>query len=52
MFFYKSNLHVLDSFDKRVCDISRIGNIFQADFSSTQSFLRCLIFQTSSELWK
>jgi hypothetical protein len=41
--FHKSDLHVLDSFSKRVCDISRIGNIFQADFSSAQSSLRCLI---------
>jgi hypothetical protein len=47
--FYKSNSHVLD---KRVCGISRIGNVFQADFSSAQSSLRCLISQYSSELWK
>jgi hypothetical protein len=39
--FYKSDLHVLDSSDKRVCGISRIINIFQADFSSAQSSLRC-----------
>jgi hypothetical protein len=30
--FYKSDSHVLDSFGKRVCGISRTGNIFQADF--------------------
>jgi hypothetical protein len=30
--FRKSDSHVLDSFDKRVCVISRIGNVFQADF--------------------
>jgi hypothetical protein len=41
--FHKSDLHVLDSSGKRVCGISRIRNVFQADFSSTQSFLRCLI---------
>jgi hypothetical protein len=41
--FHKSNSHVLDSSSKRVCDISRIGNIFQADFYSAQSSLRCLI---------
>jgi hypothetical protein len=41
--FRKSDSHVLDSYGKRVCDISRIGNVFQADFSSTQSSLRCLI---------
>jgi hypothetical protein len=50
--FCKSNSHVLDSSGKSVCGISRIGNIFQADFSSAQSSLRCLISQSSSELWK
>jgi hypothetical protein len=50
--FRKSNSHVLDSSGKRVCGISRIGNVFQADFSSAQSSLRCLILQSSSELWK
>jgi hypothetical protein len=50
--FRKSNSHVLDSSGKRVCGISRIGNIFQADFSSSQFSLRCLISQSSSELWK
>jgi hypothetical protein len=32
--FWKSDSHVLDSSGKRVCGIPRIGNIFQADFSS------------------
>jgi hypothetical protein len=41
--FYKSDSYVLDSSGKRVCGISRIGNVFQADFSSAQSSLRCLI---------
>jgi hypothetical protein len=41
--FRKSGSHVLDSSGKRVCDISHIGNVFQADFSSAQSSLRCLI---------
>jgi hypothetical protein len=50
--FHKSDLHVLDSSGKRVCVISRIGNVFQADFSSAQSSLRCLILQPSSKLWK
>jgi hypothetical protein len=50
--FGKSDSYVLDSSGKRVCDISRIGNVFQADFSSDQSSLRCLILQSSSELWK
>jgi hypothetical protein len=48
--FCKSVLHVLDSSGKRVCGISRIGNIFQPDFSSAQSSLRCLISQSSSKL--
>jgi hypothetical protein len=50
--FHKFDSHVLDSSSKRVCDISRIGNIFQADFSSAQSSLKCLISQSSSDLWK
>jgi hypothetical protein len=50
--FRKSDSHVLDSSGKRVCGISRIGNVFQADFSSAQSSLRCLISQSSFELWK
>jgi hypothetical protein len=48
--FHKSDSHVLDSFGKRVCGISRIGNVFQANFSFAQSFLRCLISQSSSKL--
>jgi hypothetical protein len=50
--FRKSDSHVFDSCGKRVCGISHIGNIFQANFSSAQSSLRCLISQSSSELWK
>jgi hypothetical protein len=41
--FHKSDSHVLDSSGKRVCGISRIGNVFQADLSFAQSSLRCLI---------
>jgi hypothetical protein len=52
MLFCKSNSHVLDSSGKRVCGISCTGNVFQADFSPAQSSLRCLISQSSSELWK
>jgi hypothetical protein len=48
--FRNSDSHVLDFSDKRICDISRIGNIFQADFSSAQPSLKCLILQSSSEL--
>jgi hypothetical protein len=50
--FRKSDSHILDSSGKRVCGISSIGNVFQADFSSAQSSLRCLISQSSSKLWK
>jgi hypothetical protein len=50
--FHKTDSNVLDSSGKRVCDISRIGNVFQADFSSAQSSFRCLISQSSFELWK
>jgi hypothetical protein len=50
--FCKSDSHVLDSSDNRVCGISRIGSVFQADFSFAQSSLRCLISQSSSEFWK
>jgi hypothetical protein len=32
--FRKSDSQVLDSSSKRICGISRIGNVFQADFSS------------------
>jgi hypothetical protein len=48
--FHKSDSHVLNSCGKRVCGISHIGNVFQANFSSAQSFLRCLISQSSFEL--
>jgi hypothetical protein len=50
--FCKSDSHVIDSSSKCVCGISHIGNVFLADFSSAQSSLRCLISQSSSELWK
>jgi hypothetical protein len=32
--FHKSDSHVLDSSGKRICGISCIGNVFQANFSS------------------
>jgi hypothetical protein len=50
--FRKFDSHVLDSSSKRVRDISCIGNVFQTDFSSAQFSLRCLILQSSSELYK
>jgi hypothetical protein len=52
VFFHKSDSHVLDSSGKRVCSISHIGNVFQGNFSSVQSSLRCLISQSSFEFWK
>jgi hypothetical protein len=50
--FHKSDSRVLDSSGGLVCGVSHIRNVFQADFSSAQSSLRCLISQSSSELWK
>jgi hypothetical protein len=47
--FCKSSSRVLDSSGKLVCDISHIGKVFQADFSSS---VKHLISQSSSELWK
>jgi hypothetical protein len=48
--FCKSGSCVLDSSGKLVCDISRIGKFFQAEFSFAQSSVKCLISQSSSEL--
>jgi hypothetical protein len=50
--FQKLDSRVLDSFGKHLCCISRIGKIFQADFSCAQSSVKCLILQSSSELCK
>jgi hypothetical protein len=41
--FRKSGSRVLDSSGKLVCGISRIAKVFLADFSFTQSFVKCLI---------
>jgi hypothetical protein len=41
--FHKFDSHVLYSSSKRVCGISRIGKVFQADFSYAQSSVKCLI---------
>jgi hypothetical protein len=49
--FCKSDSNVHDTSGKRVCGISRIGNVFQADFSFAQSSIKCLISQSSCELW-
>jgi hypothetical protein len=49
---FVSQLVDADLSGKYICCISRIGNVFQTDFSFAQSSLRCLILQSSSELWK
>jgi hypothetical protein len=41
--FRKSDSHVLDSSGKLVCGISRIGIVFQTNFSIVQSSLKCLL---------
>jgi hypothetical protein len=50
--FRKSDSHVLDSSSKHVCSISHIGKVFQADFSCAQFSMKCLISQSSFELWR
>jgi hypothetical protein len=50
--FRKSGSLVLDSSGKRVCGISHLRKVFQADFSFAQSSVKCLISQSLSELWK
>jgi hypothetical protein len=52
MLFCKTDSLVLNSSGKRDCGISCIRNVFQADFSSPQSSLRCMILQSSFQLWK
>jgi hypothetical protein len=48
--FCKYDSKVLDSHGDLVCGISRIGKVFQANFSFVQSYMKCLIYQSSSEL--
>jgi hypothetical protein len=50
--FRNSGSKVLDSHGDLVCGISRIRKVFQADFSFSQSSMKCLISQSSYELWK
>jgi hypothetical protein len=50
--FQKFDSRVLDSTGNLVCAVSWIGNVFQVDFSLAQSFLRCLLSESSFELWK
>jgi hypothetical protein len=40
--------HKSGSSGKHVCGISHLGKVFQADFSFAQSFVKCLISQSSS----
>jgi hypothetical protein len=48
--FCKFDSRVLDPSCGLFCGVSRIRNVFQADFSLAQSSLKCLISQSSSEL--
>jgi hypothetical protein len=50
--FCKSGSWVLDSSGNLVYGISHIREVFQADFSFAQSFVKCLISQSLFELWK
>jgi hypothetical protein len=50
--YRKSDSRVLDSGGNLVCGVSRIKNVFQADFSLVQSSLRSLLSQPSFKLWK
>jgi hypothetical protein len=50
--FCKADSHILDSAGKSVCGISHIGKVFEADFSCAQPSVKCLISQSSLELWK
>jgi hypothetical protein len=50
--FHKFGSSILDTSSNLVCSISCIGKVFQANFSFAQSFVKCLISQSSSELWK
>jgi hypothetical protein len=50
--FRKSGSQVIDSSSKLVCDISCLRKVFQGEFSFAQSSVKCLISQSSSELWK
>jgi hypothetical protein len=50
--FCKYGSQVLDFFGILVCGISRIAKVFQANFSFTESSMKCFISQSSSELWK
>jgi hypothetical protein len=48
--FRKYGSKDLDSRGDLVCGISRIGKVFQSEFSFDQSSMKCLISQSLSEL--
>jgi hypothetical protein len=48
--FCKSGPQFFDSSGKHICGISRIGKVFQANFSFAQCSVKCLISQSLSEL--
>jgi hypothetical protein len=48
--FRKSGSKVLDSRGDLICGISRIGKVFEAEFSFAQSSMKCLISRSSSKL--
>jgi hypothetical protein len=50
--FRKSGFKVLDSHGDLLCGISRIGKVFQADFSFAQPSMKCLISRSSFKLLK
>jgi hypothetical protein len=50
--FRKSDYRVLDLSGGLICGVSQIRYVFQVDSSFSQSSLRCLLSQSSSELWK
>jgi hypothetical protein len=50
VFFHKFGSKVLDSHGDLVCGISRIGKVFQNNFSFAQATMKCLISQSSFEL--
>jgi hypothetical protein len=48
--FHKFDCKVLDSRGYLVCGISHIGKVSQADFSFSQSSMKCLISRSLYEL--
>jgi hypothetical protein len=48
--FHKSDSQDFYSSSKLICGISRLGKVFQADFSFAQSSMKCLVSQSLSKL--